>query len=636
MSLDVKFLAGVQSVKTGTGFTAGLTSDHANGTALGHTVYLHDLLMPLWLSSKFYVPSFGRSVASSIGLDLGLSARLETFKVSSPVDTFIRSDGYDAETYGSIFSNLPAFGQFLEGKGLFAPSPLGEKSCRHRNFSGELIVKQSDVPTATVDYDLYGYSVKVRTTNVHVFDSVRVDAVDPVSLTVYSSTAYDHYINLNVLDVLTFLLGKEIVNIALVEGKIQRRVISDVSFTLTFERLIVQYHCHSAPLDGTEYYDWDSKLVVPFVDPPATIVPSVGLTRRTDAYTGLCEYSYSIRSFSTPYTGDSLGPLHDEFTFHDYASFYVFLSLPLPSDSVEDFRLIESTSALRSGRFVDKFNDDVLRAWSDFTPAATFSTVDAFKKAEGYLGTNVLQNLAKLPNIVAALPKIREAVDILGHIAKRDLSLSTLKEILDLATSTHLQANFEWRPYLSIVTTYLPQMISTFQSLGIPTGTVTSHGSFRFHLFNEVGRQEITLLARTKIVMDASPSGLVSAALGIDALGLLPKASNLWDLIPFTFVVNWFTGIGESIRRAEFLAFLSTIPAYFVHSYTLSSPLSADELDLLGASSSSSEPASLKLYYRDVSLFSPPIRDSRFGFGLPTGLPPVGLLGSLLYQLIFG
>jgi hypothetical protein len=135
--------------------------------------------------------------------------------------------------------------------------------------------------------------------------------------------------------------------------------------------------------------------------------------------------------------------------------------------------------------------------------------------------------------------------------------------------------------------------------------------------------------------MDASPSGLLSAAVGLDALGLLPKASNLWDLLPFTFVVNWFTGVGEAIRRAEYAMFLATIPAYYVHSYTLSSPLSDDELDLLKMSSSISEPACLRVYVRDVTKRPPFPRDTRLGFGLPSGIPSLGSLGSLLYQLIF-
>jgi hypothetical protein len=87
------------------------------------------------------------------------------------------------------------------------------------------------------------------------------------------------------------------------------------------------------------------------------------------------------------------------------------------------------------------------------------------------------------------------------------------------------------------------------------------------------------------------------------------------------------------MRRAEYLLLMATIPAYFVHSFTLTSPLSSDELDLLEMSSSYDDPASLRVYIRDVSLYVPPVRDSRFGFGLPEKLPSLDVIGSLLFQL---
>jgi hypothetical protein len=115
----------------------------------------------------------------------------------------------------------------------------------------------------------------------------------------------------------------------------------------------------------------------------------------------------------------------------------------------------------------------------------------------------------------------------------------------------------------------------------------------------------------------------------------LPKPSNIWDLIPFTFVVNWFTGVGAAMRRAEYSVLMATIPAYYVHTYTIRSPLEPDELRKWSLRSSGVDRAYLRLYYRDVSLFTPAVRDSRFAFGMPTQLPPMGTLGSLLWQLIF-
>jgi hypothetical protein len=136
--------------------------------------------------------------------------------------------------------------------------------------------------------------------------------------------------------------------------------------------------------------------------------------------------------------------------------------------------------------------------------------------------------------------------------------------------------------------------------------------------------------------LDVSERSLVSCFLGWDGLGIWPKPSTLWDLVPFSFVANWFTGIGASIKRAEYATLLLDVPAYFVHTYAITSPFTDDELDTWEMSNASSkDPLSFRAYYRDVSHYSPLPRDSSFGFGLPQHLPPLGVVGALLYQILF-
>jgi hypothetical protein len=123
--------------------------------------------------------------------------------------------------------------------------------------------------------------------------------------------------------------------------------------------------------------------------------------------------------------------------------------------------------------------------------------------------------------------------------------------------------------------------------------------------------------------------------MGFDACGILPKPSNLWDLVPFSFIANWITGVGANIRRLEYIAVLATIPAYYVHSYTIASPFTLDELQGWNLGSESVAPLTFKIYYRDVSLYVPLMRDTEFGFALPSSVPPLAVIGSLLYQLLF-
>jgi hypothetical protein len=234
------------------------------------------------------------------------------------------------------------------------------------------------------------------------------------------------------------------------------------------------------------------------------------------------------------------------------------------------------------------------------------------------------------------MPKIAEAIDVLGDIVSKRVNLLTVKEILDLASATMLQGSFQWRPFLQLLTVELPKILASLAVLRSSAQPVVGRGVFKWDFpTGTFARSSSHLMTRSKIVLDVSARALASSLLGYDALGILPKVSNLWDLVPFSFVANWFTGIGASIKRAEYSAFLGTIPAYYVHSYAISSPFEDSELTKWNLVSNRNDPLSLRLYYRDVSLFVPLPRDSRFGFGIPTNLPPVGVVSALLYQLLF-
>jgi hypothetical protein len=615
----------VPMIKTSFGFQVGFTPVYGNDSS--EVVAAQDLLLiALRDYGTNYCPSFARAVTDVFGF-VGFNDRVETTLVSNEPETIPYDGELDDYWYGSIFRNIQLFGSTLTGRSFVSPSPHKEKGCRHSNFSGELVAEQVDIPLYYDDSFFHTLPCVVESTRNVCNYAVTVNSVLPLDLTPIATTISFT----NVLSTLDALIrvGTYEHNVF---GNPIVTTMSGVEYTVSYNGLYVRYHTHLFDLNTGHVYDWDSEIEVPFVDAPKSTSPTVGSTY-TLPYTASCIFRY--RNYVTTYPGFS-SPSSREFVGSGpYRSFPSFMSWPVsaPSDSESGYGLYVAS---RLHVTCDNFRTDVERVFQHITPSSLFSTVAAFQNAEGYLGVNVLQNLAKIPDIVDALPQLKEAIHVLGRIARRDLSLSTLKEILDLATSTNLQSNFQWQPFIRLVTDYLPRMVATFDVLGLPAGTVIGYGSYRKALHNVLSRQEVTLQTRTKIVMDASPSGLLSAVLGVDALGLLPKASNLWDLIPFTFAVNWFSGIGGAIRRAETSLLIASVPAYFVHTYAITTPLREDELDLLKMSNSSVERSSLRLFYRDISLYTPPIRDSMFNFGIPDQLPPLGVIGSLLYQLIFG
>lgn len=73
-----------------------------------------------------------------------------------------------------------------------------------------------------------------------------------------------------------------------------------------------------------------------------------------------------------------------------------------------------------------------------------------------------------------------------------------------------------------------------------------------------------------RILIDTFPEELKTFGKFVDglyALGLAPTTSNLWDLIPFSFVVDWFIPIGEWL---ELLDHTTRVQSFQIYSVTTS------------------------------------------------------------------
>jgi len=559
-----------------------------------------------------------------------------TRSVTSKPIRFQPTYDYDRITYSSMLRNLAVFESTLSGRSLIAPSTAGEHPIRHASYSGELIVQQQEIPTRIDHFNIFGLDVDLT----NWFDRYIVSGVTsstfPLDIAVSTNYASSGY---NFIELLEQLADQRLEMNFYPSGITQRGFISNVEFVNSEDELAVSYSIeayeHNPYYGITRNATWKVGMLFAKRLVASTITPSTNLPVET--LNSLYPIRYEIKNYSGDWPVDRLvfhGSEPDSWGIRRLRPQGLCLTIPSSGAYLRDNAVCEHTYYdLSNDRFLSNFQDEVDRSWSDIVPSALFSTVDAFKEAEGSLNTNVLQNLAKLPQAAKMLPQVKEALNVLGKLARRDVSLLTIKQILDLATSTKLQADFEWRPLIDLITNYLPTLVSTLSSIGNIQKNSIGRGSYFAKLSYVLGREEVTLQTRTKLVMDASASALLSAALGLDGLGFLPKPSNLWDLIPFSFIANWLTGVGGAMRRTEYAMLMAFIPAYYVHTYTITSPLSVYELSALKMTNSSTEPARLRLYYRDVSLYTPSPRDSRFGFGIPTSLPPAGLLGSLLYQL---
>jgi len=621
MSLDVLYSSEYQIVESGIQFTIDPEFVETNSSVV---VKRYDLLFDICRDKRFVYRTGLKPISRIFGFKE--SQPHDTLHASHVPDSTLYNGPYDSIFYGSTAANIGLLVRLLRNGSINPPPFRSEKSTRHVTFSGQLTA--SSIPLDTVEYyELYhDILYKYHVYGSYVPNFCVVDSISPCN--VHSVSSPSELLFSDIRELFDQLSDHSTTRL-LVGGALLSTT-SDFSYEVSLESVSCSYHSHLHDFRDGCNYDWNSRFILYNGDAPCIVDPIVDGSYESPfvrgyqfSYSGFTDYGCTSSpppegSFiSTDSNGGSLIPLSDLSTVvaEKYADFYIVIP--------------------KLDNYLFNFRQAIDHSMGDIIASSCFSTVDAFKNAEGSLESNTLQTLQKLPSIAAAFPKLKEGVDLLGRIWRKDYSFSTLKELLDISTTTILQYSFEWRPYYDLFTRVIPEIVSTLSHIGDIRSNSTSYGSFHHKFTNEFGRKEVTLLTRTKMVMDVSPSSLASALLGVDAIGLLPKPSRLWSLLPFSFVADWFTGVGKSIERAEYSALLAGIPAYFVHSYLFQSQLTADELTFLNAVSTNAKPASLRVYYRDLSLFSPFPKNTRFDFGIPNGYPPLGAFGSLLYQLIF-
>lgn len=644
MALDILCSSGSQIIDVARCFgPTFISEDFPLPTAAG-VAYHGDIFGRMVSNYQFALRLPSMSVRKAFWM-VGASQDMDILPVSYPVEQTSLIGDYDERAYGNVYHN--AYRVLLERIGnIRAPSLEHEHYARHFTFSGQLMPASAVVPWIDDDLVTHRYTITGVPRLSKFYRRANVSNLDPLVLEYIENPDYPAPPTFDLLAVLSRLQAGTVDyhqytgvdRDAWVYGSDWRTSVSHVKYhfndDLSFE---VQYHSDVSTSQGVTY-SWDSsvKFRTDFTFVPTIPQPTLGLhsgmlwlTTGAPLDFNISGYTASANTFRSGAPGACSVPNLYR-AYRDYA-----VTLPQVGE-VSKYNMGWAEGVARSDLLETlrlSFRKTVNENWKDILPSATFSTVDALGKMEGSVNNNVLQTLYKIPEIASALPDIVAAVDILSDLAKRDLSASTIRDILDLLTSTHLQAEFQWRPYYLLLTKYLPKIVSLLSQLGQPKQLVTGYGSFSFEISNDLGREKVHLMTRSKVMVDITLSGALSAALSLDAAGLLPRFSRAWDLIPFTFMVNWVTGVGRMVADMETLGFAALVPASYVHSYTLTSPFQKGELDALGASSSGEPPAGLKVFIRDKTLYPPIPRLSRFPFGVPSRYPSAGLLGSLFYQL---
>jgi len=615
--------------------SAGLITSLGSPDLLGDLSWYVSHFDDLYLAfaqERFYAPLGARKARDLVGLRPISDRSYTVFHSVKPgkFDSLIGPYGFD--NYGSNLGSLVKFFNILSGNSKDSiPSYRRESSLRHSTYSGELVslspLYETDdyvIPELEALGSFRAYlnrrwSALYQGGDVIPVAHARLSGVSIRDVCErFSKTFYTRHVNLpsNGVDV----------------------TYENVSYTIESNYVLVKWTCVTTWINhpGQPAYNdvlrWTVRAYFPYGDIAGDTVP-VDMTEYETTHLGYPSVIIGPTFDGDP--SDGLDGFSTKITFSgDLYTQYTFLSVPSVTTTTDEAEAKWVDSGYVLARARQNWTRRIDASWIDITPSATFSSVDAFRTMEGSLGLSSLRTLSRLPELGELIPDFREAVhQCMGILGVGEPP--SLGDVLDLASRAYLKSLTVGDAY-KLITITVPKIVSLVNQFWSPTKLAIGHGSFSFEFpFGTFGRDKTTLVTRSKIVMDTTLNSVASSLLDLDAVGLLPKPSVVFKFLPFHFICDWIGGVTASIERAEYTLALASVPAYYVHTYEFISPFTQTELEEWRFSSLSSQPAALRVYNRDISVFCPTVKDSKFGFGLPSGFPPLGTLGAVLYQLLF-
>jgi len=171
----------------------------------------------------------------------------------------------------------------------------------------------------------------------------------------------------------------------------------------------------------------------------------------------------------------------------------------------------------------------------------------------------VLKDLQLIANILASFRRYKES--ILRAIEKWELSTKAGKALVD----SWLEARFGWRP-----------LINDMKAISdLLTGAESKYlrARCRVHLLPSVSRPYTfsDAVSHTGTFTTEYTADLVAAAGAITNCAMpsikVDPLLTVWELIPFSFVVDWFINVGVTLSALHTLSVLPNVVAY--HSYVL-------------------------------------------------------------------
>jgi len=265
----------------------------------------------------------------------------------------------------------------------------------------------------------------------------------------------------------------------------------------------------------------------------------------------------------------------------------------------------------------------------DFKGCAIRSATGAIDTGFETMSNNHIEALSELSDILGPLHFGRGVAKLLRSRSKGvDAFMSLLHLLADAKLLYSLAIAPTMDDALDVASKVLP-IQRLFSSSDIYSWR-TLNGKDSWDL--ELEELPVHVVMRSKVRCRLLPDSLLPYIFHVRSLGLLPTLSNLWDLVPLSFVLDWFFDVGTGLELLDSSAIVMAMDIkYCVHSGSLytSGPRCNDFVP-----NSADDDVSYKTYYRWIDSSPPVIGPTRLISLTPMQVPDWFLASALVFKLI--
>lgn len=173
--------------------------------------------------------------------------------------------------------------------------------------------------------------------------------------------------------------------------------------------------------------------------------------------------------------------------------------------------------------------------------------------------------LSSRTNMAVFLYELRDTKQLFSVLPKRHFGVPTWRNLLMYANSQHLNYNFGWKPFVKD----LSKIFRTLQDFEhrLQVFKENQNRDLRHHARDPLSESMVTLtysspsidwIAKAEInysgygcstfnyrySIPEYGAGELKLRAYLDSLGLHPSVGNLWAILPYSFVVDWFVDLG--------------------------------------------------------------------------------------------